>query len=172
MVELLREMNKRGDNGIADGIMGSIRRAHGACEGSYGELVHLMWRQIGLRTEGCRFVDGSGLSRSNRLTPRFLVGLLTYMRTQSPEAGAFVHTLPIAGSDGTLRVRMTGTCAAGNIRAKTGFLTGASTLSGYVDTCGQQLCFSIMMNNYKSSTPAMRQVQNSACVAMAAWCRR
>lgn len=163
---LLADMNKPSSNYLAEGFRQALLDAHAASD--YQALMTSAWRQIGLPVEGCRFADGSGLSRENRLTPRFLVGLLQYMRTESDCAGPFVNSLPIAGVDGTLRKRMLDSCAAGCVRAKTGFLTGVSTLSGYVDRNGQVLCFSIMMNGFGGSADPMRELQNRACIAMAA----
>ncbi|MEN6545324.1 MAG: D-alanyl-D-alanine carboxypeptidase/D-alanyl-D-alanine-endopeptidase [Armatimonadia bacterium] len=163
---LLSDMNKPSSNYLAEGFRQALLDAHAASD--YQGLMASAWRQVGLPVEGCLFVDGSGLSRENRLTPRFLVGLLRYMRTESDCAGPFVNSLPIAGVDGTLRTRMKDSCAAGCVRAKTGFLTGVSTLSGYVDRNGQVLCFSIMMNGFKGSADPMRELQNRACIAMAA----
>lgn len=166
---LLREMDKVSSNHLADSFMRALLITH-AME-SYDDLMKQAWRQVGLELDGCVFADGSGLARTNRLTPRFLVQLLRYMRTEGPHAGAFVHTLPVAGVDGTLKLRMKGTCAEGNVRAKTGFLTGVCTLSGYVDRHGQRLVFSMMMNGHTVDGDAIRAIQNRACVAMAGSCR-
>jgi len=168
---LALRMNKPSNNTIADGFMRSLMVAHEANGAGYDALMKQAWQHLGLNLEGCRFVDGSGLSRRNRLTARFLVGLLRHMRTESPQAGAFVHTLPVAAVDGSLRQRMCNSCAAGTVRAKTGFLTGACTLSGYVDRNDHRLVFSMLMNGHTVDGDAIRALQNRACVAMAGSCR-
>ena len=92
--------------------------------------------------------DGSGLSRNDMITPEATVQLLMYMRRHR-YANAFRESFPIAGVDGTLRNRMKGTVAENNVRAKTGTLSSASSLSGFVTTAaGEELVFSIMVNNY------------------------
>ena len=93
--------------------------------------------------------EGSGLSRACLVTPGATVQLLTFMNTNRCR-DAFVDALPVAGVDGTLHNRFKGTLAAGNLRAKTGSLSGVNTLSGYVTTAGKEkLVFSIMLNNYR-----------------------
>jgi D-alanyl-D-alanine carboxypeptidase/D-alanyl-D-alanine-endopeptidase (penicillin-binding protein 4) len=92
-------------------------------------------------------LDGSGLSRADLVTADATVRLLTYMN--SHRAGTvFRDALPVAGVDGTLRSRMKGTAAQGNVRAKTGTLGTATSLSGYVlSAAGERLVFSLMINN-------------------------
>jgi D-alanyl-D-alanine carboxypeptidase len=169
ILAMLCGMDKTSDNHLADSFMRALLGAHQAQ--SYNDLMASSWQHLNLPLEGCRFVDGSGLSRENRLTPRFMVALLQHMRTQSEWAGSFVHTLPVAGLDGTLKKRMKGTAAEGTVRAKTGFLTGACCLSGYVDRNGQRLVFSMMMNNHTVDGDVIRRIQNRACVALAEWCK-
>jgi D-alanyl-D-alanine carboxypeptidase/D-alanyl-D-alanine-endopeptidase (penicillin-binding protein 4) len=100
----------------------------------------------GLPVSEVRFEEGSGLSRNNLTTANATVALLKLMATHR-EAKAFGDSLPIAGVDGTLRRRLQGTAAEGNVRAKTGTLRYANSFSGYVTTAaGERLAFSLMLN--------------------------
>ena len=105
-------------------------------------------------------LDGSGLTKGNRSTPRNVVRLLDAMHGH-PEGRAFFESLPVAGQEGTLDDRMEGTAAAGECRAKTGTISGVSTLSGYCDIgkAGDLVAFSLLMNGV-SSYDAARDVQD------------
>jgi D-alanyl-D-alanine carboxypeptidase/D-alanyl-D-alanine-endopeptidase (penicillin-binding protein 4) len=113
--------------------------------------------------------DGSGLSRQNLLTPAAIVQLLRYLHRNAPAPvrAAFYDSLPVGGEDGTLRNRFKGTAGAGNVRAKTGTLTGAAALSGYVTTrAGEPLVFSILMNHYLGGSSGARAAQNALVLAL------
>jgi D-alanyl-D-alanine carboxypeptidase/D-alanyl-D-alanine-endopeptidase (penicillin-binding protein 4) len=100
------------------------------------------------------FEEGSGLSRNNLTTARATVALLEFM-SRHKAAEEFRLGLPIAGVDGTLRNRMKGTAAAGNVRAKTGTLRWAISLSGYLTSAaGEKLVFSVMLNRYHNPNGA------------------
>jgi D-alanyl-D-alanine carboxypeptidase/D-alanyl-D-alanine-endopeptidase (penicillin-binding protein 4) len=95
---------------------------------------------------GVHAVDGSGLTRSNRASPRQVADFLLGMRAQ--EVGeTFVEDLAVAGKEGTVDGRMRGTQAFGRCRVKTGTLTGVSNLSGYCfNASGRTMVFSVLMN--------------------------
>ena len=116
--------------------------------------------------------DGSGLSRHDYITANSTVQLLTYMSTHR-YANVFRDALPIAGVDGTLRTRLRGTAAAGNLRAKTGTINGVAALSGYVTTAaGEHLVFSIILNNYPEESTARRTFIDSIAVLLATFTGR
>lgn len=98
---------------------------------------------------GVHAVDGSGLTRSNRATPRGIAGLLMAMRSD-PTGDEFIQDLALAGHEGTVDDRMSGTAAYGRCRVKTGTLTGVSNLSGYCfNTSGRVMVFSALMNGVR-----------------------
>ena len=106
---------------------------------------------VGIEKGETIFEEGSGLSRNNLTTPNATVKLLTFM-TKHKWADVYRDALPIAGVDGTLRNRMKNTAAAGNVRAKTGTLRWANSISGFVTTAsGEHLVFSVMLNRYNNT---------------------
>lgn len=109
--------------------------------------------QAGVKRADVHFEEGSGLSRNNLTTPNATVALLQFM-SRHPCADIYLQALPLAGVDGTLRNRMKDTPAAGNVRAKTGSLRWASSLSGYATTAARQrLVFCLMLNRYANADP-------------------
>jgi D-alanyl-D-alanine carboxypeptidase/D-alanyl-D-alanine-endopeptidase (penicillin-binding protein 4) len=96
---------------------------------------------------GVHAVDGSGLTRSNRASPRQVVSLLLAMRAD-PAGDDFIQDLALTGHEGTVADRMHGTAAYGRCRTKTGTITGVSNLSGYCfNRSGRVMAFSILMGS-------------------------
>lgn len=94
--------------------------------------------------------DGSGLSHLDRVTPEFMVNFLT--KAYNSQIGKeFYNYLPASGMSGTISYRMGGKLL-GRVHAKTGTLSGVSTLSGYLLTAkNHRISFSIMLNDLKPS---------------------
>lgn len=124
-------------------------------------------KEMGIRDSEILLDDGSGLSRGALVTPAAIVGLLKFMKHHR-HADVFSGALPIAGVDGSLRNRMKGTLAAGNIRAKTGHFSLVDTLSGYATSArGEPLVFSIMLNNYSNASHSGREEVDHLAVMLA-----
>jgi D-alanyl-D-alanine carboxypeptidase/D-alanyl-D-alanine-endopeptidase (penicillin-binding protein 4) len=87
---------------------------------------------LGIDPNSYRIADGSGLSRSNLVTPRGLTSILRAMYSARGK-DIFLTSLPVAGVSGTLKHRLSHTLAEGNVHAKTGTLRGVRTLSGYLE---------------------------------------
>jgi D-alanyl-D-alanine carboxypeptidase/D-alanyl-D-alanine-endopeptidase (penicillin-binding protein 4) len=122
--------------------------ANRTSEGAGIEVVKTFLREAGIGSPTLIQTDGSGLSWHDMVTAGATLQLLTYMHRHR-YASVFRDALSIAGVDGTLKNRLKGTLAENNLRAKTGTLSSASSLSGYVrDAAGEELVFSIIVNNY------------------------
>jgi D-alanyl-D-alanine carboxypeptidase/D-alanyl-D-alanine-endopeptidase (penicillin-binding protein 4) len=127
-------------------------------------------REAGVRdVEHLSLMDGSGLARQDLISAESTVSLLTYM-SRHRYAQVFRDALPIAGVDGTLRGRMKGTPAAGNLRAKTGTLANVSSVSGYVTTAaGERLVFSMMVNHYTDERVPRTNLMDQIAVLLASF---
>lgn len=134
------------------------------------QLLREWLRSEGVDESNLRFTDGSGLSRYNLITPRATAGLLAAVEKLNGGEN-FWKALPISGVDGTLKKRMKGTEASGNVRAKTGTFSIVSTLSGYVTTRdGHRLAVSLL-TNFVPNGDEGRQLQNEiyTLLAEASW---
>ncbi len=96
---------------------------------------------------GVHAVDGSGLTRSNRASPRQVADLLLAMR-DDPAGEDFIQDLALTGKEGTVDDRTIGTAAYARCRTKTGTISGVSNLSGYCfNKSGRIMVFSILMGS-------------------------
>ena len=133
------------------------------------KMVRDFLRQAGIGENDVELNDGSGLSRNDLISANTTVQLLTFMSKHKYFA-QFRDALPIAGVDGTLRTRMRGTPAEGNVRAKTGSLSSVASLSGYVTTAGgEHLVFSMMLNNYPDAAAVRRDSIDAIAVLLASF---
>jgi D-alanyl-D-alanine carboxypeptidase len=118
----------------------------------------LLSRQIGI--DGLKVVDGSGLSKENRVTSRLIVDLLTKIRAV-PEFEAIYQGLPKSGKSGTLKTRFKKTApdAVGLIKAKTGWVNGTVSLAGYITAGEREYAFAVLADRiprYYSATERAR----------------
>ncbi|CAB4912604.1 unannotated protein [freshwater metagenome] len=94
-----------------------------------------------------RIVDGSGLTRRNRVSPATVARLLQSLDADPAVGPVLRAALPQAGRTGTLAGRMRGTAAVGRCAAKTGTINGVSGLAGYCTTRrGREVAFAILQN--------------------------
>lgn len=164
--EVLVPMMKKSDNSMAESVFYQIAASGGKPKATRKDAVrqveHLI-RKVHLNPDHYQIADGSGLSLYNYLTPQLVGYLLRYAYHHKHIYEALLPAMPIAGEDGTLRKRMKGTAAAGNVRAKTGTVEGVSTLSGYCTAAnGHLLCFSIMNQGIRHTSTG-RNFQDRVC---------
>lgn len=112
-----------------------------------------------------KIVDGSGLSRSDRATPRDVVRLLERM-DGADTATTFRASLAVAGRTGTVKARMRGTAAAGHCSVKTGTLRLVSALAGYCRTAGgRDIGFALMSNRANTYAAKAREDRIATAIA-------
>lgn len=169
--QILQRMMKKSDNLYAEALFYQIAAQQGsryATAKQAAAAIKRLINKIGLNASDYRIADGSGLSLYNYLTPEVEVELLKYAWNNEDIYYYLYNSMPIAGQDGTLQNRMRGTHAAGNVRAKTGTVTGVSSLAGYCTSAnGHELCFAII-NNGLLSTSKGRMFQDRVCQALCA----
>jgi len=172
--EIVKVINKNSQNFFAEQLMKTI----GLEIENYGSIengvlaCNDIFKDMGIDPENIVIVDGSGLSRLNYVTPMQVVSLLSYM-FKSENFIPFFNSLPIAGVDGTLGNRMKNTKAAGNIRAKTGFIGNVRSLSGYAYTGDNEpVAFSIIVNNFNVPVKLAENIQDLVCVRLANFKRK
>ena len=159
--EVLRDINKTSDNTLArtlflslgslqsDGWLGSRPVAMATPEdtATRARLVIQEWFQRHhIDTQGMLVDNGSGLSRTGRIAPAQMAGVLQAMQ-QSPWAPEFQSSLPIVALDGTMRKRLLNSPAAARARIKTGTLKNVVAIAGYVPDANNQQCVVVAMIN-------------------------
>jgi D-alanyl-D-alanine carboxypeptidase/D-alanyl-D-alanine-endopeptidase (penicillin-binding protein 4) len=145
IAELVSITNHPSDNFYAETLL-KLLGARAGTGGSTGKGITAAQEALAQLGVKARMVDGSGLSRVDRVSPHQIVRLLAAMAGRD-EGEAFRASLAAPGEWGTLQHRMTRTAARGNCRAKTGTLIGVSALSGYCfDAAGHTIVFSLIEN--------------------------
>ncbi len=144
----LSRANKDSCNQYAESLCKRLGAAVSGTSGSWangtaaaGEFL----KKAGVSSNEFKLDDGSGLSKSNGITPNAIARVLVYDH-HSKNAQTFLNSLAVGGEDGTLRHRFAGDLR-GRVFAKTGFVEGVSALSGYLKgRDGSWYAFSILMN--------------------------
>ena len=162
--ELARYINVPSNNFAAEMLfreLGARYRERGT-RAAGAAVVRDTLDRLGVRP---KIVDGSGLSRSNRATPREVVRLLEHMHDDE-FAETFRGSLAVIGVSGTVKARMRGTAAAGRCDVKTGTLRRVSALAGYCRTAdGRDIGFALMSN--KANTYAAKAREDRIVAAIA-----
>jgi serine-type D-Ala-D-Ala carboxypeptidase/endopeptidase (penicillin-binding protein 4) len=167
MEQILRFMDHESDNFTAEMLLKQLGAGLGlqGTTAAGAQVVHQLLSEQQIPVAGVRIVDGSGLSRLDRLTTETVVAMLRSSWLDQDLREILIASLPVAGRSGTLDSRMRGTAAAGRVRAKTGTLNEASALSGYVK---RRYAFSVIQNGSPLSIYWARRAQDRFATVLAA----
>ena len=168
--EVLEPMLKDSDNLYAESVFFQIAAQQGVRPAKAAHARQLIKKELvkaGVSGVPYKIADGSGLSLYNYVTPELMVSLLRYAYHRSNLYMTLYAALPIAGQDGTLKKRMTGLATNGKVRAKTGTLTGISSLAGYCMTPSCHMLAFCIINQGVMKTADGRAFQDRVCEALA-----
>lgn len=153
--EIMRSLMYRSDNLMAEGILRAITPGGTRSDAIAEEMA--VWSMAGVSAHGVVIKDGSGLSRDNRLTARFLADIYQYMLTD-PFGSDYTALFPKAGYDGTMRNFLLYTALEGRVAMKTGSMKGVQSYAGYLfNEEGRPTHVIIFMaNNFRCSRAALK----------------
>jgi D-alanyl-D-alanine carboxypeptidase/D-alanyl-D-alanine-endopeptidase (penicillin-binding protein 4) len=155
--EIIKETNVHSNNGYAEQIFRYLalsKNKIGTSNGSV-QVIRSFWKSKGLPVEQLFMYDGCGLSPVDAVSSQFLVDLLSYMQTISPNREAFINSLPVAGKSGTLTNFLEKTELQGKVHAKSGTISRVKCYAGYIDLKKKNYVFAIMVNNPNGTSKAV-----------------
>jgi D-alanyl-D-alanine carboxypeptidase/D-alanyl-D-alanine-endopeptidase (penicillin-binding protein 4) len=159
LAAMVRFMDRESDNFTAEMLLKQLGLAEldRGTSAAGATVVMQTLAEAGVPMTGVRIVDGSGLSRLDRLTTNALGSLLKVAWADPAVRPALLAALPVAGVNGTLQHRLSKPPARGRVLAKTGTTDSASSLSGYV---GDRYAFAVMQNGHPLSYWWARRAQD------------
>lgn len=173
---IVRRCNVESHNLYAEALLKKVGHAVTGQPGSFanGAAVLRMTLQdmLGPADAASTIIaDGSGLSRNNQVSPRAMGRWLRALANDPTVADVFIHSLPIAGAEGTLARRFEQQRPSATVYAKSGYIEGVSCLSGYVvdEPTGRTLVFSVLVNDIPQAKVPIARVKKfqEAVVALA-----
>ncbi|HLB41329.1 MAG TPA: D-alanyl-D-alanine carboxypeptidase/D-alanyl-D-alanine-endopeptidase [Gammaproteobacteria bacterium] len=146
---LINDMLKKSDNVIAGALFKKLGQLYsnepGSWENGSFAVSQILAKRAGVNITGMRVLDGSGLSPDNLSTAAQMMQVLDFAYHHYPTSYEFISALPIAGVDGTLKHRLG--YIARKVRAKTGTISGVTSLAGYTVSADKEpLAFVVMIN--------------------------
>ena len=173
--DIITRTNKNSQNLFAEAQCKAVRRAYaprlGKLEpGSWqlgGEAIHAFLQRNQIDDSKLIVVDGSGLAHGDKVTTHLITDELNLM-WHHRYSKTFFNSLPVAGKNGTISKRMKD--IAGQVFAKTGYIHGVRSLSGYIHTRENKwLAFSIIFNHIPGDVDPAEDVQDNACRVLYQW---
>ncbi|MCM1077696.1 MAG: D-alanyl-D-alanine carboxypeptidase/D-alanyl-D-alanine-endopeptidase [Bacteroides sp.] len=154
--EIMQSLMFRSDNLMAEGMLRAL--TPGGTRNDAITEEKAVWSMAGISAHGVDIKDGSGLSRDNRLTARFLADVYTYMANDY-FSNDYLPLFPKAGYDGTMKNFLLASPLAGRVAMKTGSMKGVQSYGGYLfDDEGRPTHVIVfMVNNFKCSRAALKK---------------
>jgi len=171
---LISEMLKKSDNIIAGSLFKKIGELYTNRPGSWSNggsaVKQVLAQKAAVNISDMHLIDGSGLSRDNRITPSQMIQVLDYAFHNYAINYEFISALPIAGVDGTLKNRLKN--VAWKVRAKTGTIAGVVSLAGFaVSKDREPIAFVIIVNGHNGNIWQYREIEDKIVTALTNYTR-
>ncbi|MCB9224102.1 MAG: D-alanyl-D-alanine carboxypeptidase/D-alanyl-D-alanine-endopeptidase [Crocinitomicaceae bacterium] len=167
LTTIINVTNQRSINLFAEHILCQLSVESSGYGSTYNgtQICTKYWgNKIG--ADALNMTDGSGLSRSNSVSAKFLVDMLVYMN-KSSNAERFKNSMAVAGKSGTMSGMCKGTTAVGRVYGKSGTMTRIKSYAGYVDSkSGKKLAYAMIINNHHCSNSQIRKYFENLMVKM------
>ncbi len=169
---VVQDLNKRSVNFVAEQLVRTLGAEIVGRPGTFEKGLEAVGRFLtsaGIAKGSYQMTNGSGLYDSNRFTPAQITTVLRVASRDFRLSAEYLASLAVAGTDGTIAHRMSGTLAERYVRGKTGTLAGVSCLSGFAGSPGHApLIFSVLMNDVGNAAEA-RRVQDRVAELLVAY---
>jgi D-alanyl-D-alanine carboxypeptidase/D-alanyl-D-alanine-endopeptidase (penicillin-binding protein 4) len=149
-------------------LSASATKRPGSFEDGASTIETAVAQRLGGIHHGLTVADGSGMSRENQTTTRTLARWLSSFKLDEPAGEALVKSLATPGN-GTLESRFKSAKLDGaTIHAKSGYLRGVCSLSGYIlfDSGKAPFVFSIIVNDIKGTVRGAKKMQEQIIEAL------
>jgi len=166
LADLISKVNKYSNNFMASQLARAVGAHIYGAPGTWkkGQIAmnEFLTKKVGLKPNSYQIENASGLHDVNKISVKHVSQLLEYIYNRPKLRIEFLNSLAVSGGTGTLEDRMAEAPSYGLVRGKTGTLSIASALSGYVtNPDGEVLVFSMVTNNYRRGISSILEVQDS-----------
>jgi D-alanyl-D-alanine carboxypeptidase/D-alanyl-D-alanine-endopeptidase (penicillin-binding protein 4) len=169
---VVQDLNKRSNNFMAEQVVRTLGAEIVGRPGTWDKGLEAVARFLataGIKRGSYQMTNGSGLYDSNQFSAAQITTVLRFAARDFRVSAEFLSSLAVAGTDGTIAHRMSGTLAERYVRGKTGTLAGVSCLSGFAGSPGHvPLIFSVLMNDVWNAAEA-RRVQDRVAELLVAY---
>jgi len=152
--EIVKEINENSNNHFAEYVFKQLSVSatkQGSNEGSKAKIEQF-WNANNLPVDELFQYDGSGLSPTNAVSANFFVDVLTHIKKSAKNNDAFYKSLPISGTNGTLKNFLDNTPLKGKVHAKSGTIARVKSYTGYIELNKRTLAFAVLVNNANGSS--------------------
>lgn len=165
---VLNRLNKKSDNLYAEILVRAIGVYHFSEPARFWKskiLIDSLITLTGNKPENFTIADGSGLSRYNLISPKLIIDIFKFLYKNDREKfHLLINSFAVSGEIGTLKNRLNSKKNIGKVKAKTGSLTSVNSLSGVLtNSYGDEIAFSVIVNNYSRKDSDIRKLQDSIC---------